>query len=321
MRVFSYCPETDVSDWDSLIQNSNNGVFLHSRKFLSYHKDRFVDRSLVFRDDKGKLIAVLPAAQDGANSSKVISHPGITYGGGIYRGRMALNTVEEMIELAIEEYKQRGVAELIYKCVPLHIQAKPAQLDEYLFWRKGATIVRRDLWNVITLNGSRTLSKGRKWGVRKAQKNGLITEKTDSDDAYIGFHGLLTRCLDERHQAEPIHSCEEMCTLRDMFSDQITLWTVRDNDGHILAGAWMFMLGQIAWHTQYIASNEEGRACQAVDLLIESIIKTAEMERINSFSFGASTEQQGKEFNAGLFNFKAGFGFGAILQDTYRFKI
>jgi len=321
MKVLAYCPETDAHDWDVLVRNSNNGVFLHSRKFISYHKERFVDQSLVFRSDDGKLIAVLPAAQDCANPSKTISHPGITYGGIIYSGRMEIEAIEEMLGLAIEEYRHRGAAELIYKCVPIHLQAKPAQLDEYLLWRKGATLIRRDLWNVITLNGSRSLSKGRRWGVGKAQKQGLIVETSSGDAAYLNFHALLTGCLDERHQAQPIHSREEMCALKDMFSDEIVLWTVNDSEGNTLAGSWVFMMGTLAWHTQYIASTEEGRACQAVDLLLETIIKTAEMNGIKSFSFGASTEQQGKEFNAGLFNFKAGFGFGAHTHDTYRIEI
>lgn len=321
MKVCSYCPERDASDWDTLVRNSNNGVFLHTRKFIGYHKDRFADQSLIFRGDDGKLIAVLPAAQDPSNPSKVISHPGITYGGFVYSGRMEIEAIEGMLERAIEEYRNRGIAELIYKCVPIHVQAKPAQLDEYLLWRSGATLVRRDLWNVIRLDGSRTLSKGRKWGVSKAQKADLIIEKLSGDDAYMSFYCLLTGCLGERHQVQPVHSCEEMCALRDMFPDQIELWIVKNNDGYILAGSWIFKIRNVAWHTQYIASTEEGRACQVVDLLIETIIRTAETEGVSFFSFGASTEQQGKEFNAGLFNFKAGFGFGAIAQDTFKIEI
>lgn len=321
MRILPYCSETDASDWNALIKKSNNGVFLHTRKFLSYHKNQFVDQSLIFRNNSGKLIAVLPAAQDTIDSSKIISHPGITYGGIIYGGRIEITALDEMFKLALDEYFRRGAVDFIYKCVPIHLQAKPAQLDEYLLWQKGAILFRRDLWNVITLNGSRKLSKGRRWGVRKAQKYGLVAQKTVSDIEYIAFHDLLTTCLDERHHVQPIHSCKEMCALKTLFPDQVILWTVKDNVENILAGAWVFMLGNVALHTQYIASTDEGRDCQAVDLLIESIIKAGELDGINSFSFGASTEKQGRIFNNGLFNFKAGFGFGAITQDTYQIKI
>lgn len=321
MKVYSYSHERDATEWDLLVKSSNNGVFLHTRKFIGYHKDRFLDQSLVFRNDDGKLIATLPAAQDPDNPLKVISHPGITYGGLVFSGRMEIETVEEMLKLALDEYGRRGIEELIYKCVPIHLHAKPTQIDDYLLWRRGATLVRRELWNVIALNGSRTLSKGRRWGVGKAQKVGLIVEQSSSADAYISFHGLLTRCLDERHQVQPIHSFEEMCALRDKFSDQISLWTVKNIEGIILAGSWIFTMENVAWHTQYIAATDEGRDCQAVDLLIETIIKTAEMKDVCYFSFGVSTEQQGKVFNSGLYNFKAGFGFGAITQDTYQVKI
>ncbi len=321
MKVSLYNPESDKSDWDLLIQSSNNGVFLHTRKFLSYHRDRFADQSLVFKNDKGQLIALLPAALDRSNPSMVISHPGITYGGIIHNGRMSIETIEEMLTLALEEYKLRGITELTYKCVPIHLQTKQTPIDEYLLWRNGATIARRDLWNVILLNGSRTLSKIRRRCIAKAQNLGLIIENTDSDDGYFSFHKLLTECLNERYQVQPVHNREEMCILRNMFPDQISLWIIKEHNGNILAGTWIFKFGTIAWHTQYIASSEAGRSCHALDLLFETIIKMAEDKRVNFFSFGASTERQGRDYNSGLFNFKAGFGFGVVKQDMYQINL
>ena len=137
---------------------------------------------------------------------------------------------------------------------------------------------------------------------------------------YSEFHRVLTECLAMQHGARPVHSCSEMHMLKNLFPEQIDLWVVQDEDGQILAGAWVFLLGKMAWHTQYIASTEAGRERQAVDLLLESVIRTAEGEGVRYFSFGASTELRGAEYNSGLFNFKAGFGFGAITQDTYQVK-
>ena len=40
---------------------SKNGTFLFLRAYMDYHSDRFHDHSLMFHNEKGKLIAVLPA--------------------------------------------------------------------------------------------------------------------------------------------------------------------------------------------------------------------------------------------------------------------
>jgi hypothetical protein len=321
MKVYPYRPDVDDAEWDKLILNSNNGVFLHTRRFLAYHRNKFIDQSLLFRNDEGKLLAVLPAAQEPDFPARVASHPGITYGGFLYHGRIELDAVEELFALAVKEYRCRGATELIYKCIPIHLQAHPAQLDEYFLWRNKAMLVRRDLWNTIDLIGGRTLSKGRKWGIEKAKKANLTVKKVTGDDDYSAFHRVLDDCLDTRHHAHPVHTCEEMRRLRNMFPEKIELWVATGASANVLAGVWIFKFGKSAWHTQYIASTAEGRTCQAVDLLIESVLKCAEADGAHFFSFGASTEQQGKVYNAGLYNFKSGFGFGAITQDTYSIDI
>ena len=49
--------------WDDFIERSKNGTFMLSRKFISYHGDRFQDSSLLIYKGE-KLIAVFPANGD-----------------------------------------------------------------------------------------------------------------------------------------------------------------------------------------------------------------------------------------------------------------
>ena len=49
------------SEWDDFVKVSKNGTFLFLRAYMDYHSDRFHDHSLMFHNEKGKLIAVLPA--------------------------------------------------------------------------------------------------------------------------------------------------------------------------------------------------------------------------------------------------------------------
>ena len=76
---------TDCQIWDTFVKSSNNGTIFHYRSFLSYHIERkFVDYSLIF-EIKGKIIALLSAAEMIDTSNKILcSHPGATFGGFIY---------------------------------------------------------------------------------------------------------------------------------------------------------------------------------------------------------------------------------------------
>ena len=67
--------------WDSFVDNSKNGTFLHKRDYMEYHKDRFEDFSLMVFDESDseimQLIALLPA---NIVDDTVYSHRGLTYG-------------------------------------------------------------------------------------------------------------------------------------------------------------------------------------------------------------------------------------------------
>ena len=63
LTVSPYGPEWAAS-WNSFVAGSRNGTFLHDRRFMDYHSDRFIDASLLV-ERAGKVIALLPANRDG----------------------------------------------------------------------------------------------------------------------------------------------------------------------------------------------------------------------------------------------------------------
>ena len=50
--------------WNDFNKNAVNSLFMFDRNFMEYHKDRFVDYSLVLYDDNG-ICAILPASIHG----------------------------------------------------------------------------------------------------------------------------------------------------------------------------------------------------------------------------------------------------------------
>lgn len=316
MKIEIYTDSMQV-EWDRFCIEGCAANFQHTRKFLSYHAGRFRDISLVLLDEKGKVLAVFPAAVDNSDPRRVISHPGATYGGIVYQGRKSIEQVWEMFQHISEWYSNNNYVELIYKTTPAHCQNHVSVIDQYILWRLNSTLFRRDLWNVLLLDGSRSLSKGRKWSLNKAHKNGVVIRKANDMHDFEIFHNMLASNLLDRHETSPVHSLQEMWDLSHRFPESMTLWLAADADDQVCAGTWLFDLSRSTVHTQYIASNEHGRNLFAVDKLLEHLITQAEESGKAFFSFGASTENNGGVVNEGLFAFKSGFGIGSSTHDFY----
>ena len=96
-----------AKDWDAFCQLSQSATFQHTRKFLSYHGQRFQDVSLLVVVD-GEISAIFPAALSPQDNGWVISHPGAAFGSLITssesRGKVAINATL----LIIEKYKELG---------------------------------------------------------------------------------------------------------------------------------------------------------------------------------------------------------------------
>jgi hypothetical protein len=312
--------DADAARWDALVAAAPTGNLLHTRAFLAYHGDRFDDRSLLFVDPAGQVGAVLPAAVDPGDPARVVSHPGSTYGGLLVAPGKSGRQAMELLPLACRALAAQGFDRLLYKCVPPHLHAGAHQVDLYALWRLGGALVRRDLWNTLDLTQPRVVDADRARRLRRAHERDLRVGRETSADAYAQFHALLADRLRESHGQRPVHSVEEMCWLQAAFPAAISLWLARDGDGRLLAGVWIFDLGP-AWHQQYGAADARGRELAAQDLLLDTVIGHATAAGARHFSFGASTQDQGRVLNAGLFHYKAGLGEGAVVQDFYELDL
>lgn len=306
--------DADAARWDRLVASATTANLLHTRAFLGYHGDRFDDRSLLLVDGDDRLAGVLPAAVDPGDARRVVSHPGATYGGLVLDpAKYGLDAIA-WLPVACAAFADLGFDRFLYKSVPPHLHAGMQQVDLFALWRAGATLVRRDLWNVIDLARPRAVERNRARRLRQARELDLDVACDGSPAAYAAFHAVLRARLADTHGAAPVHSVEDMLRLQAAFPDRIALWLARDANGECLAGEWILDLG-VALHGQYGAATARGRECSAQDLLLEEIIAGAARRGFRHFSFGTSTEEAGRRLNAGLFKYKASFGAGAVVHD------
>ncbi len=303
--------------WDKLVSNSVNGTLLHTRKFLSYHGDKFDDQSLLVYDESDTLKAIFPAAVAPSNPTIIISHPGITYGGIIHDGWIRGNrSIDLFIELK-NYYANASFKELIYKVVPLIYHRIPAQDDIYALVRLNAHLYRIDLSTTIDLQNRGPIAERRQRLLKKAIKSGLQIS-TDFENI-TAYWEILAANLKDRYNKKPVHSIAELLTLKDKFPDHISLVTAM-LDNKVEAGSLTFDCPTLI-HAQYFASSTLGRETGALDLVIESCIEQAKKIGRRYFDFGTSTEEQGTYLNDSLHTYKCEFGGCASVYEFYKLKL
>lgn len=300
--------QDDRSAWDEFVARSKNATFLFARGFMEYHSDRFQDHSLV-AEEYGKVIALLPANLSG---NTLHSHQGLSYGGWLTDASMTATGLLAVFEAAIAFLAQQGVHEMIYKCMPGIYHRMPADEDLYALFRTNGTLFRRDLATAIELRNRPVYSSQRKRNIAKGAKAGLVVTETQDAGA---FHDLLSTVLVAKHGTAPVHSAAELELLMERFPSNVRIFACMQGS-ELLAATLVFETAEVA-HTQYLASSERGRACGALDFLLDRLINDTYRQK-DYFSFGISTEQGGRFLNEGLVSQKEGFGGRSIVHDFYR---
>lgn len=294
--------------WNDFIAQAKNATFLFHRDFMEYHQDRFEDFSiLVFENEK--LQAVLPA---NIKENLVYSHQGLTYGGLVYKEETKQTSVIEIFHDILFFLNENNIQKLHIKTLPSIYHLKPSDEILYSLFLAEAKLIRRDSLSVIDLLEENKISKIRKRGIQKAISNQLIIR--EENDFELFWNEVLIPNLKAKHDAKPVHSIEEMNSLKALFPKNIHQLNVYLED-KIVAGATIFETETVA-HCQYISKNEKQENLGSLDFLFQYLIKERFAEK-RFFDFGVSNENQGKNLNEGLCYWKESFGASTIIHDFY----
>lgn len=317
MNITSYT-EDHAEEWDKFVENSFNGTFLHSRRYLSYHGSRFKDVSLLIYDAKNHLVGILPAAVSPLDSAEVVSHPGITYGGLLHNHHLQGAGILSSFEKILDQYRALGFKGFLYKAIPRVYHLIPSEDDLYALFRLGAERVRCDLSSAVDLKQRHAkISRSLRNSLKNARRNDIRVEYGMAN--LEGFWEVLSGKLSRRHGVSPVHTVEEMLELASKFPNKIEL-AVGFYNSKVVAGTVLFKT-RLSTHAQYGACNEEGSETGALDYVIENCITNALNENKRYFNFGISNEQEGTILNEGLHQFKMKFGGGGIVHEFYRIKL
>lgn len=313
MKICRYTP-ADKSRWDAFVATSKNATFLHLRDYMDYHADRFDDWSLMAFNDKGKLVALLPANKSG---DTLWSHQGLTYGGWLTQVKhFNGNNMLDIFEAMRAYLRAEGFTRLVYKAIP-HIYHKyPAEEDLYALFVNGARVWATNL-SSATMQGDRLAPFNRRAGrvAELAERSG-VTAGASGD--YAAFWKILSDNLMTKYDAHPVHSLSEIELLHSRFPDRIKLYM--SYVGHEpVAGVVMFDMGQVV-HAQYSSANAKGSACGALGYLFGKLVAETYRDRA-CFDFGTSNEDNGRFLNRNLIEMKSGYGARGIAYQIYELDL
>ena len=292
--------------------NAKNYHFFFHRSYLAYHGDRFEDFSLLIYNEKDKLVALLPANIDG---DILHSHQGLTFGGFIVNDNMKTEAMLEIFEAVKTFLKKEEIKKVIYKPIPYIHHMKPAEEDLYALFIQNASLIQRDIATVVYQDKPVKYSNGRKWGLKKAKKEGFVVHESRD---FARFWELLEEILKQQHAARPVHTSDEMVHLAELFPNNIKLYLVKKED-RLVAGGVAFDNPEIS-HLQYVSNSNEGRQIGALDFLIDHLIQNVYKEK-KYFDFGSSNEDNGRYLNKGLMDQKERFGASAVAFDRYEWVL
>lgn len=298
-----------MSDWDDFVTHAKNSHFMFYRDYMDYHSDRYLDHSLIFQNETGRFLAILPANE---NDGVLISHQGLSFGGLLMSKTLKFEAVLEIFDTIMNYLQNNRLKRFVYKKMPQIYNSIPADEDAYALFLKGARLTNMHLTASIRLKHKLKFQKLRIRQIQKAKSNDLEIKSLDN---FTDFWLLLTEVLNERHGKNPVHSIAEITKLRERFPTSIKGYGVFKDDV-ILAGVIIYETLQVA-HAQYISAGAKGKKLGALDLLFAHLI--TEYSRCKEyFDFGISSSGlQSDPVNNGLLRHKQSFGAHGIVHAIY----
>ncbi|MCP3982077.1 MAG: GNAT family N-acetyltransferase [bacterium] len=311
MEIERYTPARKA-EWDEFIRRSKNGTFLFLRDYMDYHEDRFRDHSLMVRDARGRLLALLPAHENG---KRLCSHEGLTYGGFVSDDSMKALKMVAVFAESLSYLKQHDFESVTYRTIPHIYHRAPAQEDLYALLLSDAELYSRVVISAVPGHHRLPFQELRRRGSKKASNLGVTVGASEDFDSYWKILGDV---LAETYDAKPVHALGEIRLLHDRFPDNVKLYAA-DLDGEMVGGVVVYDTARVA-RAQYIAASEAGKKCNALDRVFDYLLNQ-EFRDKPFFEFGTSQVPDSDNLNRGLIEQKEGFGARTVVYDYYRIDL
>ena len=303
--------------WDRFVmEDSQNGTFLQTRRFLSYHPEgRFEDASWMVALENGELLAVLPGAAVERNGERWFrSHPGSTFGGPVLAKRLTQADKTIALLQALEDRLTAFYQGCEMKITSALFATEPTEVLEYALFYCNYTM-EAELAGYLRLQGNtpemlrERYSATKRYELKRCEAKGLTSAWLNDDAEIEAFYDLLLLNMQKFHTM-PVHTLVELLDFtHKRLKDEIKFLGVRDPSGAMVAGACLFYFRQTnTLHTQYLATDTRITGYAPSAFLYDSVLRGALALGADTLSLGTSTFEHGHVLNVGLIQNKEGFG-------------
>ena len=313
--------DKNLDEWESFVDNANNGTIFHLRSFLGYHPpDRFEDHSLIFHK-KGNISALFSACVINDDGNKTLySHRGATFGGFVIDESSSFKDAFDLTESLLMYARKNKFSRIILTQPPLIYQTRLSNNLDFALLQNGFDYLKREVSSVLSLKPSLAANidnfrSEARTAFRRAVKLGVIVKESDN---FEGFYKILEANLWTRHGVKPTHTVEEIRSLSKLFPDKIELLGAFAED-KMIAGVVLFACNPKVLMAFYISHDENFQNYRAVNLLFHDVIKRAIKRKFKFLDFGIFTVNM--EPNWGLGRFKESFGASGLFRDTFQIEI
>ena len=304
--------EISADSWDRLVAASNDGTLFHTRRFLSYHRDRFADGERLLDISKGDtVIGVLPIyVADGRARTPY----GASVGGFALSRRPGYGTASAFVAAFIEWLVANDISECAVGLPPVEYHAAPDETLQFSLREAGFELTNADAVHMVELTDLEAGYEGRcRTAIKRAIKAGVTVRHRVSVDS---FWPVLMATY-AKHGTDPTHSEVEWRDLCDRLGDAV--WcSVAELDGVPIAGLGAMQLNTRVGSSFYLAADPAHRDTQAQTLLIHGTLTAARDAGTRWFDFGTSSVAG--VARPQIFRFKESFGAVARFRRTLHWR-
>jgi hypothetical protein len=321
MRIVRYSSDLQAN-WDDFVRTkSRNGTIFHEQQFLSYHGSRFEDCSIMVVEDKStNILAVLPAALiKEVNNYGIVSHPGSTYGGIIFREDLKFRQLKDVVD-AVLRYYHLNFGPCYFKMILQEEFRSVTSFCDliYLLWHRGFRLYVKEIGMCKDL-GEQSFEKYRGTTRQyvmsgKDSKLGIKHSRVSETEKMKTCYHLLANNLKRRYAKGPTHSLEELLNLKKLLGDRVMFFS-STYENEIIATVIVFELNKEVVHDFYIAQDYAFARMNPLVGLFHYIFDYYRSLNFEFFNFGISSRD--KWIKWGILEFKEQFGGKAVTRDTW----
>lgn len=303
---------------DFIMSNFTNGEFINTVNYLSYHKNRFVEDSVVIINKCSNDVCCLMMGN--SNGDEFVSHSGTTFSGFIYDYRTSFNKLSYMFSMIMDYYESK-YKKIVIKQSPSFFSKKPINIIDYLLLQRGYTFTFSDLTCVMNIGEIvdddslfMKYDSKRRNEIRKSIKSNSLKFVLD-DEISENIWQQMNENLQNRYSSKTTHTFDEITDLKKRFPNKIMPYSVYTNEGDYASFGLIYKFKNV-FHTQYLDMNYKYANIYPNLFLIHNVILIAKKEGYSLFSFGGCTKSD-HELNVGLYEYKTAYGSGDLLLPKY----